>query len=128
MLKERFKVVVAQEPAATATGNGNSVDRLGFGKVTFVVTVGAFTFTTANYTSFEMEESDDNSTFSAVDAASIKGTFPKVQKTTTASEVAKVEYLGKKRYVRCPQTKNGTNTAIVCVHAILGDPEVAPVE
>ncbi|HEY9369263.1 hypothetical protein [Streptomyces sp.] len=85
-------------PAArTATGNGTSVDRTGYEAVTVVIVSGVITDGTL-YT-FEVKESDDNSTFTAVADADLIGTEPALA-ATDDNVVREVGYKGRKRYVR----------------------------
>lgn len=104
-------------PAArNATANGTGVDVNGFSGAVFVISVG--TWTDGTHT-FDMQESDDNSTFTSVAAGQLQGTEPVVSSAGTASKVYKVGYLGSKRYLRVAVTVAGATTGAVYGAAIM---------
>ena len=94
-------------PAArTASANGSTVDLHGYGSAMFVVEKG--TITDGTHT-ISAEESDDDSTWTAVAAADLKGTFTALTSSVTA-KTNRVGYKGNKRYVRVITTVAGTTT------------------
>jgi hypothetical protein len=132
--------VQAIAPAVVAaSANGDSVDLQGFSGCEFAlqVGVGGITFTGTNKIGYKMEESDDNSTFTAVDGSDIKGasgvTGGIVIEFTAAHAAATVHnfgYIGSKRYVRLNPVfsgTHGTGTAMAAT-AIKGFPAYAPAQ
>jgi hypothetical protein len=98
-------------PAArNASANGTGVDDNGFSGATAIISVG--TWTDGTHT-FDIQESDDNSTFTSVAAGNLLGTKPVVSSAGTASKVYKVGYLGTKRYLRVAVTVAGATTGAV---------------
>lgn len=109
----------AAEIDATATGTG--VDLRGYDSATALVHIGTVTGTWTP----SLEESDDDSTYSAVDAADLIGEFEAV---TTANDnaVQEVGYRGNARYIRVVLTETATGTAFVAGSIVLGHPHQAP--
>lgn len=105
-----------------ASTNGTAVDLLGFDSVAFIATTGVRTASGALV--LTLEESDDNATFTAVNAdhyqAPVSGNLP-------ATSMAKVGYRGFKRYVRPVLTKGSGTSLFVSVIAILGNAVDKPV-
>lgn len=122
-LYSNIKTVLALSPAVqAATINGNGIDTYGFNRAAFAVTTGAIVG--SGVFALTVQESDDNSTFTDVAAASIDGTLPT---SMAADTVYKVGCRGFKRYVRIVVTKtSGTSIAAGAV-AILGQPNTRPV-
>lgn len=85
----------------TATANGTGVDTANFGSCMIVWNVG--TITDGTHTP-SIQESDDNSTFTAVAAADLSGT-PAALTSNTNQEIG---YTGRKRYVRAVITVTGS--------------------
>ncbi|RWB65658.1 hypothetical protein [Mesorhizobium sp.] len=113
-------------PAArNASANGTGVDTNGYSGAVFVISAGAWTDGTHT---FDMQESDDNTTFTSVDAGQLQGSEPVVSSAPTASKVYKVGYLGTKRYVRVAVTVAGATTgAIYGASILLGHAATKPV-
>lgn len=90
-------------PAArTATANGASADMVGFhGGCLIQINAGAWT--DGSHT-FEVQDSDDNSTFTAVADQFIQGTEPVVDAAADGGQVYELGYIGAKRYVRVVAT------------------------
>ena len=133
-----FKPVVSFYPLLkTATANGDAyVDLQGYEGALIVVTAGAIANGSGAVTlyTFELKESDDYTTFTAVAAADLLGTEPSFQAVTGATHEEKVSktvgYIGSKRYLRIdlvavPSTPGigGTFSGIV----VKGHPRHAPV-
>lgn len=85
-------------PAArTADANGTGVDLANFDGATVVVDAGAWTDGAHTFT---VEESDDDSTYSAVADADLVGTEPVIDAADEDEQVYLVGYIGTKRYIR----------------------------
>jgi hypothetical protein len=94
-------------PAArTANANGVGVDLQGFEGALVLIQTGVITDGTH---AFEVQESDDNVTFTAVADADLQGTEPSVG-ATDDDKVYRIGYVGTKRYVRVVSTASGTTT------------------
>lgn len=98
-------------PAARiATANGTGVDLLGFSGAVAVIHAGVWTDGTHT---FDIQDSDDNSSFASVAAGFLQGAKPVVSSAPTASKLYKVGYLGTKRYLRVAVTVAGATTGAV---------------
>ena len=116
-------VVQAIAPAdIAATTQGTSVDLLGFDSVAFIATTGVRTASGAF--TLTLEESDDNTTFTAVKAEHYQAP---VSGNLNANATAKVGYRGFKRYVRPVLTKGSGTSIFVSVIALKGNAANRPV-
>jgi len=103
-----FKPVVSLYPLLiAAVANGDAyVDLQGFEGALIVVTAGAIADGSGAVTlyTFEVSESDDHITFTAVAAGDLLGTEPEFEAITGATHEEKesksVGYIGSKRYLR----------------------------
>ncbi|MGX9144984.1 hypothetical protein [Mesorhizobium sp. 128a] len=113
-------------PAArTASANGTGVGLNGFEGAVAVIGVGAWTDGTHT---FDIQDSDDNSTFASVAAGLLQGTKPVVSSAGTASKTYKVGYLGKKPFLRVAATVAGATTgAVYGASILLGHAATKPV-
>ena len=124
----------------TASATSASFDCRPSNSVAVAVSVGATgdTLNGTNRMELQVQESDDNSTFTAVaDADLVKavpgqaaGTFGLVNNTTTAvNTIYKTAYIGKRRYVRVAVVNYGTTGSGTTygVTAIGTRPTIAPV-
>lgn len=104
---------------ATATGTG--VDLRGFDSAAVLFVVGTVTGTWTP----SLEESDDDSTYTAVAADDLIGSLAAI---TTANDnaVQQVGYRGNARYIRALFTETATGTAFVAATVVLGHPHQAP--
>lgn len=103
-IKQTTDVVNSLTPAArTATANGTGVDISGFHSAEVAFVVG--TITDGTHTP-SVQESDDNSAFTAVAAADLIGTLAAL--ATGANQ--RVGYRGTKRYLRAVSTVAGATT------------------
>ena len=106
----------------TGTANGTGIDTQGFSSITMVLDAGATGGTTPSFT-MQMQESDDNSVFTAIAAGDIGG-GGQLAAITGANDdtVYKRAYLGSKRYVRWAATAvSGTSpTFLASASVILG--------
>jgi hypothetical protein len=125
-IKSNIKVVPSLAPASlTAAANGAGVDLRGFDSACVEFNGGAIGGTTPSYT-FSVQESDDNTTFTAVAEADLQGAAPII--TTTNAGVTVVGYIGAKRYIRAAATTvTGTSPTLLCAASvILGNPSLSP--
>jgi hypothetical protein len=101
-MKSELAMTQSLTPAArTASANGAGVDLANCGRNMIVVAAGAVTDGTHTPA---VQESDDNSSFTAVAAADLAGSLVAI----TANSVQRVGYLGAKRYVRVAVTVTGS--------------------
>lgn len=117
-----LQVVAPAVLAATTTSA--ALDLLGFDSAVMVVNTGAIVGS-GNFTA-KVQESDTTTSgdFTDVAAGDLRGSLPA---SLAENAIARVGYIGRKRYVRMVITKNsGTSIAAGAV-AILGDPASAPV-
>lgn len=122
-----------------ADTNSTAVDTDGFQSVTLIAHVGASadTLNSTNKIEIEVEESDDNTTFTDVANANLTnyttgtnaGTVAVVNSNATASTLYKVGYKGTKRYVRLVYNFSGTHSTgtVTAASATKGHPHIAPV-
>lgn len=103
-LDKDISSTISLAPAArTASANGTGVDLQNFMAAAVIYICGIRTDGTHTPT---LEESDDNSSYSAVAAADMNGTLVAMTSTTTQE----VGYKGTKRYIRAVITAAGTTT------------------
>lgn len=110
-LHNNADVKVAFNPAALtadATTNGNSIDRQFYEAVEFVFVTG--TVTDGSF-AITIQESSDNSSWSAVAAADLLGSNPSFD-SADDNAAFKVGYVGSKRYVRAQVTVSGSTTGV----------------
>ena len=121
-LKSNLQTVTSLAPAArTASANGTGVDLQGFDAALISFVVG--TITDGTHTP-SIEESADNSVFSAVVAADLIGSLAVLASSTNQS----IGYRGGKRYVRAVSTVSGATTGGVYAAVVTrGRPAQAPV-
>ena len=117
----------------STTQQPTAFDTTGCGKVGFLASVGTagITLSGTNKITLALEESDDNSTFTTVAAADALGDGPTVtlDDNTKAGKNYRLDYKGKKQYVRVTATfagTHGTGTPL-CVNALAGEVKVMPV-
>ena len=110
-----------------ADTNVASVDTKDINSVGFLVQVGAFSFTGVNKVGLKLQHSDDNSTFTDVDAIDYEGgAMKELSAAGDASKVHAVGYIGIKRYVRLVLDVSGTVSVSCAVTGISTDPEYKP--
>lgn len=102
-------------PAArTATANGTGVDTAGYEAVVVLIELGTFAGTTPTAT-IQIQESSDDSTYTAVAAGDLQGGALPAIDTTTDEQVIERGYLGTKRYLRAAITAiGGTGPSLPC--------------
>jgi hypothetical protein len=99
-------LVESLAPATRNAGaNGSSADLRWFDAATVIIHVGAIT---DGSHAFEVQESDDDSTFTAVADKDLIGTEPSA---ADASTIYTLGYIGSKRYVRVVSTSSGSTGA-----------------
>lgn len=120
-LRSNIDIAHSLAPAArTASANGAGVDLQGYESAVVVFYAGVVTDGTHTPS---IEESDDNSTYTAVSAAQTQGTLA----VLAANVPQRVGYVGHKRYIRPVITAAGTTTgAVTSASVVRGDPAVAP--
>jgi hypothetical protein len=111
-----LSVAQSLAPAArTASANGTGVDLRGFDGAFALIETGVIT--DGSHT-FEVQESDDNSTFTAVADADLQGSEPAVGSTDDNS-VYRVGYRGTRRYLRVAVTVSGATSGGVYGAAVV---------
>lgn len=107
-LNDSVSAALTQNPTVkNATVNGTGVDLKGYETALAVVQFG--TWTDGTHTP-SLEESDDNSAFTAVAAADLEGSFTAVSAGGGSNTIQQVGYKGRKRYVRVKMTIAGATT------------------
>lgn len=130
-LEESVRVVPVLHPIAVTTATtGSTVDRapggIAFAKAMFVVHAGVVTDGTLTW---EPEESVDGSTWTAIDAADLDGTFTVLDDDVTDGLVEEIEYLGSKRFLRLKvKVEDGPSTGgVLSAAVVLGSSNTGPV-
>ena len=138
-LYNKTKVLAAIEPqVATADVNGDGIDTRGYESVVLVGQIGASGDTLSGSVKIELEveESDDNSTYTDVADADLlnyvdgtnDGTFAVIDDGAEDDAVYVTGYRGSKRYVRIVANLTGTHTVgtEIAGCAVLGHAHGAP--
>lgn len=112
----------------TASANGTGVDRYlngaAFQDALIIVHTGTITDGTH---AIDVQESDDNTTFTSVAASQLQGTEPSIV-AADDDKMFVVGYKGSKRYVRAAVTASGTTSGgTYGASVLLANPRVAPV-
>lgn len=125
-LYNRISVAASLQFAArTATTNGATVDLKGYQSAVFVVHTGVMTDGTHT---IDLQESDDDSTWTSVAAADIIGTEPALV-LTDDNVIETAGYGGSKRYVRAISTVSGTTTGgVYGAYVIRGNSSARPTQ
>lgn len=115
-------------PAAfTATEDpANGVDLQGYESATVVINAGVWTDGTFV---FEVQESDDDSTYAAAPDADLIGTEPTIDAADEDLVIHKIGYIGQKRYIKVVTTVTGSPSTgmVMGINVIKGHPWHAPV-
>lgn len=90
----------------TATTTGAGVDLKDFDSATVFVITGNITDGTH---AISLEESDDNSTYTAVSASNLIGSAPSITGTDD-NKIFSFGYIGNKQYIRVKSTVSGATT------------------
>ena len=136
-LSNNIKLMQSIAPAVLdADANGTGVDIQGYENVAIVVDSGVegITLSGTNKIEFELEHSDDNSSWSDAESADVNGTlgsgglFLTLDDNAESPQISEIEYLGSKRYVRVVANFSGTHGTGTPISAfvILGKPRHAP--
>lgn len=105
--------------ARTATANGTAADLKGYEAALVVIDLGTFAGTTPTAT-LQVQESDDNSTYTVVAAADLQGGALAGIDTTNDEQLHVRGYLGTKRYLRVAITAiAGTTPSLPCSASIV---------
>lgn len=123
-----LKRVISPVSVADNTAQvGQAVDRKGFESVTYAIATGSIADADATFTVL-LEESDDNSSYSAVADADLIGTEALAGfQFDDDNECRKLGYIGGKRYTRMTITPVGNaSAAVISAVAILGHAAIQP--
>jgi len=124
-MKNNLDAVGSIDPASiTASTNGSGVDLRDFDGVMVVFQAGTADTGNADETyTPSVEESDDNSVYSAVAASDLEGALVNM----TANSVQRVGYKGAKRYIRAVLILGGTTPSIdASALVVRGLPHLSP--
>ena len=134
-ISNRTVAVATQVPAVvTADANGTGVDLKGFESAMVVVNSGAEGDTLSGSVKFDfiLEESDDDSTYSAVTSSTSvtegsvdsSGIFLTLDANGETPQISQIGYIGGKRYIRCKIDATGThsNGTPIGVIVVKGNP------
>lgn len=127
MYNNQTAIALTSPKAVTATEDpANGVDLQGFEGALILVDAGLWTDGTHT---FSIEDSDDDSVFTAVAATLLQGTAPVILGLTNDNKIHQIGYLGTKRYVKILNTVTaGPSTGLVYGTAVIkGFPRRAPV-
>jgi hypothetical protein len=141
-LANNISIVTALNAALSADSTSSAIDLKGFDSacVAISVGVGGITFSSSNKIEFLLTHSSDDSTYTAVTAADVRlltnadasvgtgGIVRSLVAAHAAPTVAKVSYIGDKRYLKVMADFSGTHGAAtpICVNVIKGHPASAP--
>lgn len=138
-LHNNMRTVTSLVPATrTADANGTGVDTTGYESVELVVPLGLSgdTLSGSVKLDLEVEESDDDSTYTDVAEADLigatsgttTGNFGTIDAAAEDEKIYRVGYRGRKKYVRPVLNFTGTHTnGIPCAAmVVLGNPRHAP--
>ncbi|MDX1489403.1 MAG: hypothetical protein R3268_14430 [Acidiferrobacterales bacterium] len=124
-LKSNLLAAQSLAPAAvTASANGTGVDLRGFDSAQVIIDAGAWTDGTHT---FEVQESDDDATYTAVADTELDGTEPVIDGAADDDQVYTIGYKGGSRYLRVAVTVSGaTSGAVYGAMIQRGHPHRAP--
>lgn len=131
MIKDKLKFSKLHVSDVTADVNTSSFDLKDTNALALMFSVGAFAFDGSNKIALKVEHSDDDSSFTACDAADLDNpeSANVVKTIDTAPEgdaTYMAHYRGNKRYVRAVIDVTGTVDVAVSVNAIGGHNEFNP--
>ena len=136
-LSNNLKIVASVVPAALdADANGTGVDTQGYENALVVVNCGVegITLSGTDKIEFELEVSDDNSSWTDATSDDVQGTlgangnFLTLDDNAETPSVTELEYLGNSRYIRVVANFSGTHGTATPMAAsvILGKARHAP--
>ena len=121
--KTKLAISVSPQVLTDGTVDGASVDTQNFDSAMVHVTSG--TVTDGTHTP-SLEDSPDNSAWTAVAAGDLTGAFTAIA-AANDDEVQEVGYIGSERYLRAVVVTTGATTgALVGANIVLGDPRTLP--
>lgn len=138
-LYNNIEVVSLLAPVSvSATGSITDIDLKGFNSACILIHLGADSGTglsKTDYWTFTLKDSDDGTTYTDVETADMlgltvtSGTVLVVDSTDEDNTLYKIGYVGGKRYLELTytETTTGSNTTLMSIELIKGDPENAPV-
>lgn len=103
-----IKAVPCLAGAITASANGKSIDALGAAAVAFVYQFGTTTSGTSGTVTLSLEESSDDSSFSAISGATTTALTTDSGGQSAKRACVSVSMIGRKRYIRGVLTVAGT--------------------
>lgn len=110
-IKDRITAAISIVYAAkTASGNGTGVEVADYHSAIAFIHAGAWTDGTHT---FELQDSDDNSTWAAVADNLINGTEPVIDGAADDDQVYILGYKGNKRYLRVVATVGSATTGAI---------------
>jgi hypothetical protein len=134
-ISNRTVAVATQVPAVvTADANGTGVDLQGFESAMVVVNTGVEGDTLSASVKFDfiLEDSDDDSTYTAVTSSTSvtegsvdsSGIFLTLDANGETPQISQIGYIGGKRYIRCKIDATGThsNGTPIGVVVVKGNP------
>lgn len=134
-ISNRTVAVATQVPAVvTADANGTGVDLQGFESAMVVVNSGVEGDTLSSSVKFDfiLEDSDDDSTYTAVTSSTSvtegsvdsSGIFLTLDANGETPQISQIGYIGGKRYIRCKIDATGThsNGTPIGVVVVKGNP------
>ncbi|MFD9047682.1 hypothetical protein [Streptomyces zaomyceticus] len=131
-MKDAYNSITVREtlPIATrtASANGTGVDRAAGGAMfqDALVIVHTGTITDGTH-AVDVQESDDNSSFTSVAASELQGAEPSIV-AADDNKMYVVGYKGLKRYLRVAVTASGTTSGgVYGASVVLANPRTAPV-
>ena len=124
-LSSRLNVAPSLAPATyTASAIGAGADLAGYHAAAVYIVTGAITDGTHT---FEVQESDDNATYTAVAESNLHGAEPAIG-AADGNKVYEIGYKGTKRYIRVAVTVAGaTSGGAYTAFVVRGRPYSAPV-
>ena len=131
----KFTTILAATAAVSADNDGTGLDTLLYDSNGFVVQIGTDSaLDGSNYWSMELEESDDNSTFTDVADADMytatgsgSGQFALCDATSEDAAHFTVWYRGTKRYIRVVLNETGTLSGPIAVLGVQSGYKYGPV-
>lgn len=91
----------------TANATGTGVDLRGYDSAMVVIHAGAYTDGTHV---FQIEESDDDSNYTAVADADLQGSEPTIDSVADDNSTFEIGYIGNSRYIRVTVGSTGTTS------------------
>lgn len=125
-LKSNIDVVQSLPPLQrTAAGTGAGVDLMGYDGAMIEWSIGTSSGTLGTNLA-RVDQSDNNSTWTATATTDLLGTFTAVTGTAGENTVQRVGYIGTSRYVRGVMAITATGTANHGINVVRGYPAQAP--